>query len=130
MGSVSQNSPYNGTKNMSVGTALREAEIGQDCLESFGLDLDRKNVIPENVFADTPRAVHDMVTGTSERKPLEKERTRMSKHPIQKKQHHANAQIQPLALKIASFESQQNISHYFTSKMPIALTLTLTIFGL
>ena len=59
LGSLSENSPNNDTNNMSVGTALKEEESDQGCLESYGLDSGQENVIPENVFTNPLSEVLD-----------------------------------------------------------------------
>ena len=59
LGSLSENSPNNDANNMSISTALREEESGQDCLESFRLDSQQENLIPESVFADPSSEVDD-----------------------------------------------------------------------
>ena len=59
LSSLSKNSLNGDVNSMSLGTTLRGEESGQDCFESYGLDSDQENVIPESVFADYRTEVRD-----------------------------------------------------------------------
>ena len=80
------------------------------------------------MLANLSPEVGDIETGVSEGNSLEKRKTRLINQPIQKGQHHTNAQIQQLAQTVARPERQQNTSHCSISKMTKALTVTLTVF--
>ena len=53
--SLSENSLKSSASNVSFSTALRGEKIGQDCLESYGLDSDQQNVIPEIVCSTSAK---------------------------------------------------------------------------
>ena len=59
LGSLSTKLLNGDINSMSVGSAPRREENGQDCLEFYGLDSDLENVIPESVFTDPQTEVHN-----------------------------------------------------------------------
>ena len=107
---------------MSVGTT-----IGQDCFESYGLDPDQENVIPESVLSNPQTEVHDMVKGVSEGNPLRKRRTRLLNHPIQKQHPPYKCADIRTGTNSTGTRAPTNYQPLFCKKLPKSLTATLPV---
>ena len=97
-------------------------------LASQELDLDEKNIVPNESFIGAQPNLHDMVTGVSDGNFLGEKKTRLTTQPARTSQEPPDTEIHQLAQTFAPPERQKNVNCRPASKMLIALTGTLSAF--